>query len=243
VSALLAVTLGGCSAPVSTAQTPPSTAPAASPTAVPSPSAPPSPAESVLPRPDQVEPQAVMVDLNVGLGMDTISLVRLDGSLSSEVTSNRRSPIVVAGGHSVELPYVSTSLTTLYFLRGDSEVDKIGAGDTSSVVTSLPVLRGQEAAFAVSPDDSRIAISVLDFNRDPVHVSLYAGSLAAADRKLISSPTPTTSGRSRGTRGCWCLPGARVPIRKTWNAARGRRTRIRRSATTWSTLTAPTARS
>jgi hypothetical protein len=42
-----------------------------------------------------------------------------------------------------------------------------------------------EAAFAVSPDDSQIAVSVLDFNRSPVHVQLYTDKLGGGNRHVI----------------------------------------------------------
>jgi hypothetical protein len=183
VAAVLAV--AGCGTPPQAAATTPThgVSPEGTPSAA---GSAPSPAPTPKASPAGLsEPAAVVVNLDAGATVDTISLVNLDGSLRSEVTSTKRTTIAVAGGHAVVLPYVSTSLTTAYFLRGDREVDRIGYDDSSSMVTSLPVSAGQEATFAVSPDDQRIAIGVLDFGRTPVHVSVYTDALAGGDRRLI----------------------------------------------------------
>jgi hypothetical protein len=51
----------------------------------------------------------------------------------------------------------------VYVLDGDSAVDMLGPGGTLSKVRSIPGTASSRAAFAVSPDDARIAVGVIDF--------------------------------------------------------------------------------
>lgn len=115
-----------------------------------------------------------------------VNVVGLDGGLFAALKLGRRTPIANATGHAVEIPYVSTSSTTLYALDGDSSVLALRLPDgKQSFATNLPVTAGMEAAFAVSPDDTKIAFATLDFNRSPVHVTLYTDALGGGNRKVI----------------------------------------------------------
>src|SRR2546423_10683540 len=49
----------------------------------------------------------------------------------------------------------------------------------------LDVGPGMEGTFAVSPDDSRIAVSVLDFTRKPTHLTLYVDDLHGGAKNVI----------------------------------------------------------
>src|SRR5205814_6116706 len=53
----------------------------------------------------------------------------------------------------------------------------------------LDVPSGSEAAFAVSPDDSQIAVSVLDFTVSPVHVTVYTDVLGGGHKRVIYQST------------------------------------------------------
>src|SRR5256714_13623669 len=44
---------------------------------------------------------------------------------------------------------------------------------------------GMEGTFAVRPDDSRIAVAVLDFNRKPTHLTLYVDDLHGGAKNVI----------------------------------------------------------
>ena len=99
---------------------------------------------------------------------------------------DKRTPISNQTGHAIELPYVSASSTALYMLAGDWTVWSLRLPDgKQAVATHLQVGANMEAAFAVSPDDSKIAVSVLDFNRSPVHVLLYTDNLGGGDQHVI----------------------------------------------------------
>jgi hypothetical protein len=128
----------------------------------------------------------VLVDLLTAPSLYNANVVGIDGRLWASIRLDKRTPISNASGRAIVLPYVSTSLTALYMLVGDSTVLSLRLPDgKQTVVTHLQVGANMEAAFAVSPDDSQIAVSVLDFNRSPVHVQLYTDKLGGGNRHVI----------------------------------------------------------
>jgi len=128
----------------------------------------------------------VLVDLLTTPSIYYANVVGLDGMLWASLRLAKRTPIVNPTGHAVVLPYVSTSKTALYMLVGDSDVLSLRLSDgTQATVSHLAVGTNMEAAFAVSPDDGQIAVSVLDFNRSPVHVLLYTDNLGGGNRHVI----------------------------------------------------------
>jgi hypothetical protein len=164
----------------------PSTSPVADTTTQPSAAAAsPSPVPSHSPVP-KTPTYGVLVDLLTSTSIYITNIVGVDGRPWASLKQTKRTPISSQAGHPVELPYISTSATALYFLNGDFTVMAIRLKDGSQApVTKLAVSPGMEAAFAVSPDDSRIAVSVLDFNRSPVHVLLYTDNLMGGNRQVI----------------------------------------------------------
>ena len=133
-------------------------------------------------------PYGVLVDLLSDASHYTIALVAMDGAVVATRTAARRSPVANAGGHGLDMPYVSTTSTALYYLDGDGVVQSLVLDRLTTrplPVTRLDVGLGKETAFAVSPDDKRIAVSVLDFNRTPVHALLYTDDLAGGARHVI----------------------------------------------------------
>jgi hypothetical protein len=128
----------------------------------------------------------VLVDLLTTPSIYYANVVGVDGRLWAAMKIAKRTPIANATGHAVVLPYVSTSKTALYMLVGDSDVLSLRLADgKQTTVTHLAVGTNMEAAFAVSPDDSQIAVSVLDFNRTPVHLTLYTEALTGANQRVI----------------------------------------------------------
>ena len=128
----------------------------------------------------------VLVDLLTTPLIYQANVVGVNGRLWAAIKLTKRTPISTQMGHAVELPYVSTSLTTLYMLDGDSTVVALHLGDgNQTTATHLAVGSNMEAAFAVSPDDKQIAVSVLDFSRTPVHVTIYTESLSGTNHRVI----------------------------------------------------------
>jgi hypothetical protein len=59
--------------------------------------------------------------------------------------------------------YVSTSKSHIYVLDGDATVRMLAPDGSLTTVASLPGTGTARAAFAVSPDDSQIAVGLIDF--------------------------------------------------------------------------------
>jgi len=133
----------------------------------------------------------VLVDLLSSTSMYTASLVGVTGAVAASVRAHQRTPIAARSGHPITLPYVSTSSTALYYLSGDSIIQALRPDGSQGAAANLNLGPGMEAAFAVSPDDSKIAFSVLDFNQTPVHVTLYTDNLVntSARRVIFESST------------------------------------------------------
>lgn len=85
-------------------------------------------------------------------------------------------------GKPTDLPYVSTSETHVYFLDGDAKLMAAGPDGAVSTVRSLPGTPDVHAAFAVSPDDARIAIALIDYSAQPIRETLYVERLAGGGR-------------------------------------------------------------
>jgi hypothetical protein len=128
----------------------------------------------------------VLVDVLTLPSTYIANVVGLDGLLFASIKLDKRSPISSPGGHPIDLPHVTTTSTALYMLAGDSSVLSLRLPDGKQAnATRLQVGPNMEAAFAVSPDDTKIAVSVLDFSRTPVHVTLYTEALTGANHQVI----------------------------------------------------------
>lgn len=131
----------------------------------------------------------VLVDLNAADPLTyQFSVVSLQGQVAARFSPARRKLTATGESHPLELPYVSTTRTGLYYLDGDQDVRVLkldGMQPASQPVAKLQVSDGGEAVFAVSPDDSQIAVSVIDFSRSPVHVLLYTDTLAGGHHHVI----------------------------------------------------------
>ena len=130
----------------------------------------------------------VLVDLLSDPTKYTVSVVSWDGTVAAQFSAARRSMPPNPNGQPLELPYVSTTRTGLYYLDGDQVVRELrldGMLRVAQPVTKLQVGAGAEAVFAVSPDDSQIAVSVIDYSRSPVHVLLYTDTLAGGQPHVI----------------------------------------------------------
>jgi hypothetical protein len=136
----------------------------------------------------QTGPYAILVDLLSLPDRYAISVVAKDASVVAAQKAAKRSPVANSGGHGLELPYLSTTSTALYYLDGDSTVRALlvnGMTSDPKPITQLDVSAGMEAAFSVSPDNKTIAVSVLDFNRTPVHLRLYTDKAVGGARRVI----------------------------------------------------------
>jgi hypothetical protein len=111
-----------------------------------------------------------------GLFGGAISLVGADGKVVASVTRPFETP------SGFKLPRTSASATRVYFLLGCCDVDFLTPTGETGLTTRLPGTAQAQVVFAVSPDDNRIAVSVLERTAEafPVltHVRLYVEDLA-----------------------------------------------------------------
>jgi hypothetical protein len=115
----------------------------------------------------------------------TLTIVSASGHVAATTTARKRTvPLVQIGN-------ASTSDTTVYYLDGDSDVRFLRPDGATGLATHVVLAANQVAAFSVSPDDRRIAVSVLDYTRYPVGTRLYVEDLQGGGNhvELFSSPT------------------------------------------------------
>jgi hypothetical protein len=117
----------------------------------------------------------------------TINLVGVDGKVAATATGRKRSK---PAGILVQMSSVSASNTRLYYLDGDSSVMFLRPDGTSGAATTISVDSNSAAAFAVSPDDSRIAVAVITFPY-PAKTRIFVEDLAGGGHHvdLFSSGT------------------------------------------------------
>ena len=128
---------------------------------------------------------AVMVDLFADQGGYDVSLVSTSG-LVAKARGRQRTPIPDA----IELPYVSASSSRVYYLDGDQSVRWLKPDGSSGAATQVPGSALIHATFAVSPDDSRIAVALLDYSASPVALTVYIEDLAGGGHhKVIFTST------------------------------------------------------
>jgi hypothetical protein len=110
----------------------------------------------------------------------TANLVGLDGRVAATAVGRKRSQ---PAGVQVQMPNVSASSTRLYYLDGDSSVMFLKPDGTSGAATTIAVDSKSAAAFAVSPDDSRIAVAVITYPY-PAKTRLYVEDLTGGGHHI-----------------------------------------------------------
>ena len=128
---------------------------------------------------------AVLVDLFAGGNSYNLALVRVDGKVAARASATKRSEIADASA----LPYVSASKSRVYYLDGDRTVRFLKPDGATGVTTSVPGGPHVHATFAVTPDDSRIAVGLLDYSVSPVKLTLYVEDLGGAHHAVIFTST------------------------------------------------------
>ena len=110
-----------------------------------------------------------------------LTLVAGDGKVVARAHAAVRASIATggtAGGAAADdLPEVSASGTTVYYLDGDSTVRYLNPDGSSGQVTTVPGTKTVHAAFAVTPDNRRIAVSLLNYAVSPPALRLYVEDL------------------------------------------------------------------
>ena len=117
----------------------------------------------------------------------TVSLVGVDGRVAATATGAKRNR---PAGTLVQMPNLSASDSRLYYLDGDSKVMFMRPDGTTGAATNIPVDSNSAAVFAVSPDDTRIAVAIITYPY-PVKTRIYVENLAGGGNhiELFSSGT------------------------------------------------------
>ncbi len=156
-----------------------------SPTATATPSASPSPTGGASP---SATPKSAALPLGIvvkdfiidGGATYTISLVSVDGRVAVTATGRKRSQ---PAGILVQMPSISASNSRVYYLDGDSSVMFLRPDGTTGAATTISVDSNSAAVFAVSPDDSRIAVAVITYPY-PAKTRLYVEDLTGGGHHL-----------------------------------------------------------
>jgi hypothetical protein len=192
VAALAGLFLTGCAAGPTSGSHPPAspTNNANSPSGSASPARTTSPtASAASPIPLAALPLGIVVKdfLVEGGATYTVSLVGLDGRVDATATGAKRSR---PAGIYVQMPNVSASDSRVYYLDGDSKVMFLRPDGTTGPATTIPVDSNSTAVFAVSPDDTRIAVAIITFPF-PAKTRIYVENLTDGGNhiELFSSGT------------------------------------------------------
>jgi hypothetical protein len=159
--------------------------PSPSPTPTPTPSSSPIPSPTPIPSPPATQALAVLVDLFAGGNTYNLALVGVDGRVVTRAHAAERSLVADAS----ELPYVSTSSSRVYYLDGDRNVRYVKSDGSTGLATTVPGGPRIHAAFAVTPDDARIAVALLDYSISPVKLTLYVEDLGGTHHSVIFTST------------------------------------------------------
>ena len=131
----------------------------------------------------------------------SVSLVRADGRVLASTNAAVRSVTEVPNPYdgsptaSAQLPEISASGSRVYFLDGNSTLRFLRPDGRTGVATQLPGSAKSQAGFAISPDDKRIAVSLIDFSQaltSGTRMRLYVEDLGGGHRiELLSSESVT----------------------------------------------------
>jgi hypothetical protein len=109
-----------------------------------------------------------------------VSLVNARGQTVARTTAARRGNNIGA-----VLPVATASNSRVYYLDGDAQVRSLTRDGKTADVIKLEAGAQIHAAFAVSPDDLRIAVTTIDYSKVPPTRHLYVSDLNGANRSEV----------------------------------------------------------
>jgi hypothetical protein len=99
-----------------------------------------------------------------------VLLVDVNGRVVAQAAGNLP---LIKSNQSVDLPLVSASSTKVYYRSGDTDIYSLAPDGTTARVRTIPDGASAELAFAVKPDDQRIAVvainEAVDATKDTGH--------------------------------------------------------------------------
>ena len=133
---------------------------------------------------------ALGVAITVGERDYTVSLVSTSGQVVAQAkallpTIPSTSTCSQPGCDRLSYPLTSTSDSRVYFLDGDVTVKYLMPTGETGVATTITAGPKTLVAFAVSPDDRRIAVSLLDYSALPggqIKLHMYAADVGGDNR-------------------------------------------------------------
>lgn len=160
-----------------------------------SPALSPSPAGTTAPSQSSSGPWAVMVH-RAGVGEPYfVQLVTMDGQGGPWTQATSRSSktfffstpcppgAMCAEGETANyrIPETSISATHVYFLDGETEIKSLAPDGAVAVVQNINAPANSQVVFAVSPDDRRIAVSVITLATGPLPATSFSDQMYVAD--------------------------------------------------------------
>jgi hypothetical protein len=146
----------------------------------------------------------------------TVTLVGVNGTVAASAQAS--TPVMTSCGNVAAAPFplpVSTSDTRVYFMDATGAVHWLtpnGGKDQAPIATVPAATASQRSTFAVSPDDTEMAVVVADHTTTGATTSLYIYDLnKGGSNRLIFSETGIWSLWAVGWRGTGSLVLAVVP--------------------------------
>jgi hypothetical protein len=176
---MLALLPAACSLPGSTAKSPSRAASAGRMSS-------PSPSSSQSPSPAPVAGSFGVLVSSLSTGSYTVSLVGIDGRVIASAIANTPGTVTCANAAAgIVPPPVSTSNTRVYFMDSLGVVRYLSPnGDTGQAIT-LPIGPARRSLFAVSPDDTLMAVVVVDFTASGATTRLYMYQVQAGGSQVL----------------------------------------------------------
>jgi hypothetical protein len=146
-------------------------------------------------------------------GSYTVSLVGIDGRvIASAIANSPGTPTCANAAAAIVPPPMSTSNSRVYFMDALGIVRYLSPnGDTGQTIT-LPIGPARRSLFAVSPDDTLMAVVVLDFTAGGATTKLYMYQLqTGGSQNLLFSQSGAYALWPTGWHGMTSLVVAKVP--------------------------------
>lgn len=147
-------------------------------------------------------------------GSYAVSIVGIDGKVAASAQASSPANVSCANAAAAVVPLpVSTSNSRVYFMDVQGVVHFLAPnGDTGRATTVPAGNASRRSMFAVSPDDQRIAVIVVDFTSNGASTRLYAEDLNGSGNHLdLFSETGAYSLWPTGWHGLNNLVLAKVP--------------------------------
>ena len=192
--------------------------PVASSSATPSASS--SPTRAATPTPPPVPTPAIVGSFGVlvtppSAATYTVSLIGIGGRVVASAQASSPATVSCSGTAAAVLPMpVSTSNSRVYFMDAGGAVRTLSPDGTVSPgpVITLPTGSARRSTFAVSPDDSQMAVVVSDFTTGGASTALYVDTLpGGATQNAIFTQTGSFILWPTGWHGINNLVVAKVP--------------------------------